>query len=408
MPRSLAITVACLAAVFSAADWRQFRGNDNNSATTAERLPLVWTEKKDDVAAKNVAWKAELPGKAVSSPIVVGGKVLVTADSGIRRDRLHVLCFDAASGQQDWERQYWATGRCFCHPTSAVAAPTPASDGQRVFAFYSSNDLACLDLEGNLQWYRGLSHDHPDAGNDVGMSSSPVVVADTVVVQIENQGDSFAMGLDALTGETRWRVERKRSANWVSPVVMRGPTPEGDVVVLQSSDRVTAHEPKTGEIVWSHEAACDIIASAAAVGDVVYLPSAGLTALRRSPGSQSLEKLWESGKLAPSRCSPIVQDGRLYVVNSAGVLTCGDAKTGESIWQLRLGGSYWSTPLIAGGHLYSVSQDGTARVVKLGDDAGEIVHEYEFGESILGSPAAADGALYFRSDKHLWRIAEDD
>lgn len=400
------LLTATLLVMTAAADWRQFRGNDNNSATTAERLPTTWTEKKDDQEQKNVAWKAELPGKGVSSPIVVGGKVIVTADSGARRDRLHVLCFDAQSGKQDWERQYWATGRTFCHPTSAIAAPTPTSDGERIFAFFSSNDLACLDLAGNLLWYRGLTHDFPDAANDVGMSSSPVVVGSTVVVQIENQGDSFAAGLNAETGETRWRVERNRGANWVSPIVMRGPTPETDAVVLQSAARVTAHSPLTGEVVWSHDAPCDIIASPAAKEDLVFLPSGGLTALRRSPGSMSLEKLWDSNKLAPARVSPIVHNGRIYVINSGGVLNCGDAKTGEVVWQLRLGGTFWSTPLLAAGYLYAVNQDGGAKVVKLGDAEGELVHEYEFGEAMLGSLAAADGAIYFRSNKHLWKIAE--
>ena len=88
----------------------------------------------------------------------------------------------------DWERQFWATGRTMCHPTSSVAANTPSSDGKRIYAFFSSNDLACLDLAGNLLWYRGLTHDFPTAVNDVGMSASPIVLGDTVVVQVENKG----------------------------------------------------------------------------------------------------------------------------------------------------------------------------------------------------------------------------
>jgi outer membrane protein assembly factor BamB len=204
VPR-MAVAVAFLLAASSAgaADWLQFRGTNSNSATTDAPPPA---DLSDTLA--HVAWQASLPGRGLSSPIVVDGRVIVTCSSGPNQDRLHVLCFDAASGKQLWERQFWATGRTLTHPSSANAAPTPASDGKLVFAFYSSNDLACLDLDGNLKWFRGLAHDFPHAGNDVGMSSSPVVLGDVVITQIECQGDSFAAGIDKHTGESRWRIVR--------------------------------------------------------------------------------------------------------------------------------------------------------------------------------------------------------
>ena len=149
----------------------------------------------------------------------VSGRVIATSASGASQDRLHVHAFDAASGKSLWERQFWATGRTLCHPTSSVAACSPMSDGQRIFAFFSSNDLVCLDLNGNLLWYRGLTLDYPTAANDVGMSSSPLVVDGTVIVQVENKGDSFAAGLDAETGQTRWKIPRKPEMNWTSPTV---------------------------------------------------------------------------------------------------------------------------------------------------------------------------------------------
>ena len=173
-----------------AADWPQFRGAESNSVTSAAQPPAEWS----DADGKNVAWKVDLPGRGPASPIVVDSKVIVTASSGVNQDRLHVLCFDAADGSKLWERQFWATGRTLTHPSSANAAPTPASDGELIFAFFSSNDLACLDLDGNLKWFRGLAHDYPAAGNDVGMSSSPVVAGDSVIVQVECQGDSFRHG----------------------------------------------------------------------------------------------------------------------------------------------------------------------------------------------------------------------
>ena len=91
--------------------------------------------------------------------------------------------------------------------TCGAPAPSPASDGKRVFALFSSNDLICLDLDGNLQWFRGLTFDHPNVSNSLGMASSPVVVGDTLVAQVENDSQSLATGIDVATGKTVVRVD---------------------------------------------------------------------------------------------------------------------------------------------------------------------------------------------------------
>lgn len=305
-----------LAQASPAADWLQFRGSDNSSIAAGAKVPTQFA------TDKNVAWKAPLVGKGVSGPIIVGNKVFVTASSGpVVQDRLHVLCFDATSGKQLWHRQFWATGRCFHHPTSANAAPTPCSDGERIFAFYSSNDLICLDLDGNLQWYRGLAVDFPKAGNDVGMSSSPVVAGGAVVVQSESQGDAFAAGLDVLTGETLWRENRKQGANWASPSLLRDKVGK-EVILLQSSNVLTAHEPRSGKQVWKYDAGCSIIPSATAVNDRVYLPANGLSVLEASATTTSPMLAWESSRLGPGNASPVIVGDQVYVLNSAGVLTC--------------------------------------------------------------------------------------
>ncbi len=386
----LALVVLCSLG----ADWRQFRGPDLTGVANAP-LPTSWT------AEENRAWQANLPGKGVSSPILVDGHVLITASSGPKEERLHVLSFAASDGHLEWERQYWATGRTLCHPTSAVAAPTPASDGQRVFAFYSSNDLACLDLAGNLLWFRGLTHDFPTAANDVGMASSPVVTADVVVVQVECQGKSFAAGIDKQSGETRWEVPRQKSANWASPAVVRD-TQGREVVLLQSGDRLTAHDPATGAERWVHPESCSTIPSVVAAGDLLLVPGGGLTALR--VGASAPEVVWKELRLDPSSASPVVRAEHVYSLSRAGVLNCAEWATGKLVWQLRLKGPFWATPLIAGDYLYALNQDGLAQVVRLGA-TGEEAFTFEFGEPVLGSPAAADGALYVRGEKHLWKIA---
>ena len=382
----------CLSA---AADWPGFRGTDGTSVAPGASLPLTWSEKE------NVAWKAELPGRGVSGPIVVGGRVFVTASDGVRQDRLYVLCFDAQSGDELWRRTFWATGRTLTHPFSANAAPTPVSDGKYVYAFFSSNDLACLDLDGNLRWYRGLGHDYPKAGNDVGMSCSPVLADDTIVVQVESQSDPFAAGIDANSGEERWRIRRDAAANWASPTVMR--TGGETVVLLQSPSGLTAHDVSSGKKLWRHDARCGDIASPVFRDGRVFIPSDGLTVLAPPTEGTAATLLWNSPRMRPGPASAVVDEDRVYALYS-GVLSCAKVEDGDLLWQLRVGGSHWTTPVIAGGHLYCIDQEGNATVIRLGEK-GEIVGTSQFGEPVLGSPAVSGNALFVRGAKHLWKIA---
>lgn len=390
-------TMACGLLTLTGADWLQFRGSSSNSVVDTT-LPKSWSE------TENLAWTAELPGRGPSSPIVVDRRVVVTCSDGVRHDRLIVLCFDTQTGGELWRRQFWATGRTYSHPSSANAAPTPASDGQAIFAFFSSNDLIALDLDGQLLWYRGLAYDYPKAGNDVGMSSSPVVIGDTVVVQVENQGDSFAAGIDTATGETRWRVERTRRANWTSPAVLPGAGVRPDLVLLQSPDGLSGHDVRSGKELWRFDEVCDTIASPVPAGDRVYFAGGGLTALDFNDQSPAPQLAWQSNRLRPDSASNVVWGERVLALNG-GILKCGDAADGETLWQLRIGGKHWATPVIADGYLYCVNDAGDAHVVKLNDERGEIVGTARFPEGIQGTPAVADGAMYVRSDRHLWKIS---
>jgi len=398
LPRRAVVAVAAWGAVIllAGADWPQFRGAESRSLAMNERLPT-------DLGPENVAWVVDLPGQGVSGPIVVGHRVLLSCSSGYRERRLHVLCMDSKSGRPRWQRQFLATGRTMCHPTTAVAAPTPACDGKRVFAFFSSNDLACLDLEGNLLWYRGLSRDFPTAANDVGMASSPLVVGETVVVQLESQGESFAAGLNTTTGETRWRVPIVRQASWTSPVRWSAGGGKQELVLLQTPSGLAGINVKTGKQVWQHRAACSSTASCVVSGTTVFLPASGLAALR--PEESQVEVLWSEGRLSTGAASPVVYRERIYTLNRAGVLACATVNTGAVRWKKRLKGTFWATPVALDDNLYCVNQDGVVQIVSLAE-RGEVIASYDLGESILASPAVADDAIYFRSDRHLWKIAD--
>jgi len=393
------LTLSCLflSTTCQAGDWRQFRGNLINSVAQ-EDLPT-------ELSGETIAWKVDLPGRGLSGPIVVGDKLFLTASSGYIQDRLHVLCFDTSDGRRVWERQFTALGRTNCHEKMCNATPTMASDGERVFAFYSSNDLICLDMQGNLQWMRGLGSEFPNASNSLGMSSSPIVIGQTVVVQVESDAEAFACGIDALSGETRWQLDRPRAANWTSPTMLPATKDAPALALLQSSKGITAVDAETGTIVWNYDNGASTIPSATVSDRHVVIPSHGLTVLKPGSDGTSFEEVWNSSRLSPSTPSPVVFDGMTFTVNNAGVLSAGDIESGDRLWQLRLKGPFSGTPLASNGHLFLFNEGGGAFVVKPGRSGGEVISELDLGEKILCSPAAADHALYIRSDEHLWKFA---
>jgi len=404
--RFLRPQLACLLMMLSpgvsfAADWPMFRGPNGRSVADTQTVPTEWSVTE----GTNIAWQADLPGRGVSSPIVVGERLFLTASSGPNRNRLHVLAFDTTSGKKLWHRQMWATGRTLCHETSAVAAPTPASDGSRVFAYFSSNDLVAFDLDGNLLWMRGLALDFPGAGNDIGLSSSPVVVDDVVVIQSEAQGNSFVAAIDATDGSTRWSLKRPEAPSWSSPIVYDGEQ-EGKAVqnvVLQSSGNLSAHRLVDGKELWSLELACDTIPSPV-FDKILYVAAGGLLALdvNNKPLDDAL--VWQESKLKAGSPSPVILGDEIFVINSGGVLTCGSLEAKRVVWRQRLGGHFWATPVVVGNYLYCFNSSGKCFVVERGEK-GKLISEMEFGEDILASPAVANDAMFVRSHQHLWKIA---
>ena len=397
----LAILVALSlpAFILHAGDWTQFRGPHASGISGEDGLPVQLD------AQRHLAWQIELPGRGLSSPIIVGDRLFVTCASGSQQDRLHVIYFDTKDGSKVWERTFWAMGRTMTHPKTCVAASTPVTDGRYLFALFSSNDLLCLDLDGNLIWMRGLTRDYPNVSNSLGMASSLILAADTLVVQVENDSESLALGIEPRTGTNRWKIERPKAANWTSPVVLPGGSEDRAVVALQSTKGIHAVDPATGHELWSFTEGAAPIPSSAATDGVLYVPSNGITALKPTSSAEP-EKLWQSRTLRPATASPVVFGGRLYVLNSAGILSCGDTGNGERLWQLRMEGPFSATPVVAGKYLYCVNENGLVQVVDSAAAEGEIVGQLDLGATILGTPSIAHGALYIRGDHHLWKFTK--
>ena len=378
-------------------NWLSFRGDSGNGIINHSLSPDIGTKSKS-------AWKAELPGRGLSSPIVVGGRVYLTASSGPKQETLHVISYNGNTGKKDWEKTFKATGRTVCHEKTCVAAPTMVSDGKVVVAQFSSNDVFCLDLEGNLKWLRGLTYDYPNAANGLGMSSSPVIANGVLIAQVENDAESFTAGLSLRNGTTLWKKDRPRGANWTSPTVLgKGKKQQ---VALQSMKGISVIDPKSGKDQWKYEDGAATIPSSTVLGNTILVPSNGLTALQAREDGKSHTQLWQDNKLGPGTGSPTISGNQLYVINKANVLTCAKIKSGEILWRIRLKGPVSGSPVATKDHLFVFNEAGLGQVVRLDGEEGKTVSSIDLKETILCTPAVSDGGLYVRSDNTLWKLSD--
>lgn len=380
-----------------AGDWRQFRGPNASGVSNEKGLPTAWSNKT------NIRWKATLPGRGVSNPVIAGGRIFVTASSGWQQKRLHVLCFEEATGKLLWERQFWATGASQCHPKTCMAAPTPVTDGENVYALFATHDLAALDKNGNLHWFRSLTDDYPTVGNNVGMASSPILWKDTLLLAVENAGESFALAIDTRTGKNRWRRPRQRGINWVTPLVIES----GDKaqVLFQSPDELTAYDPATGKKLWKVTGqGFSTIPSPIFAEGKILTQGGKFLAIRPGNGKKKAEILWQSRKLRCGYASPLYYDGKVYALASRGVLRCADAVSGAPLWDMRVEGNFAASPVIADGKLYAVNESGATTVIDITGARAKPLSRNPIGEKILATPVIANGAIYLRSDKQLYCI----
>jgi outer membrane protein assembly factor BamB len=379
-----------------AGDWPRFRGPNGSAVSEDPNVPVEFGPDK------NLRWKVELPARGVSSPVVARGRVYVTGSTGYRERRLHVLCYDQLTGKKLWERQLASTGNTACHPKTSMAGPTPACDGENVYALFATGDLAGFDCEGNLLWYRSLVGDYPDISNQVGMAASPVLAGDVLLLPMENAGESFAAGLDKKTGKNLWKKKRLRDINWVTPVVVK----DNDRLagIYQTRKDVTAYDVKTGEVLWRFEGDKLSSVQCPVLGEgLVFVSGGPHRALKPVPGEASPEEVWNSLQLGGGYPSIFYHGGRVYGMTRVGV-GCLDAGTGKPVWQMRLSGKFSASPILVGGKLYTTSEEGIITVIAAGKTP-RILARNHVGETLLATPAVSNGALFVRGYTTLYCFA---
>jgi outer membrane protein assembly factor BamB len=398
MKISKLILISLLLNAFAFGDWLGFRGNNGNGFVDGQ-LPA------DLNLISSNSWKVSLPGRGLSSPIIVNNLVLLTASSGPQQKNLHILAFDIENGVIEWERVFKATGRTICHEKTCVASSTMVSNGNVVVAQFSSNDIFCLDLKGNLVWLRGLTFDYPNIANGLGMSSSPVISNGVLIAQVENDADSYTFGLNLQNGTTNWKKLRPKGANWTSPIILKDKSTEW--VGLQSKTGLTFVLPSNGDEFWSYnDGASTIPSSAIAPNRSVLIPSNGITAIKKANNGAPFSQIWSNNKLSPGTGSPTVSGNQVFVVNRANVLTSASVENGEINWRLRIKGPVSASPITTDKNLILFSEEGICQIIDISNIIeAKVLNEMDFQDTILCTPAANNKSLFVRSDKSLWRVS---
>lgn len=369
------LLILSLAGATGDVKWPGFLGA-GHSEVAAESLPLTWSPDK------NIAWKTNLPGHGQSSPIVWRDRVFVTAVEGPLKDTYHVAALNLADGKILWQHSLESSDKVKDSNHVSRAAPTPATDGQAVYAFFESGDVTALSLDGQVRWQRSLSRDYGKFHNEFGLAASPLVTNDAVLLLIDHDGPSYVIALAKDDGRTLWKTERSPRRSWSSPALV----PVGDKfhLVCSSAGSVDGYDPATGKLVWSfNEVAGNTAATPLAFGDGLFLVGASpgrepgeradgakrsnlAAAIQATPTGPRFNVLWRTEEAVPSFGSPVVIQDHAYWINRVGVVYCLDARLGEKRYAERTPQSCWATPLGVGDRVYLFGKDGLTTVLRTG------------------------------------------
>jgi outer membrane protein assembly factor BamB len=308
---------------------------------------------------------------------------------------------------------------------NSYGSPSPVIEEGRVFVHFGSYGTACLDTKTlTVLWQR---RDLP-CRHYRGPSSSPISFQNLLILTLDGADLQYTVALDKKSGETKWKTDRTANWNDLDPNTGK-PVADGDmrkahstpvIVTVGGEPRMIsvgakaayAYDPRNGKEIWK----VDLPGFSASMRPVIYgnyaivttgyggasLYAVPLDALSKVSPSQVA---WKHNKMVPAKPSPLVVDDLIYLINDSGVATCLEAKTGEQVWQERVGGTYSASPLYVDGRIYLFSEQGKTIVLKPGRTL-EVLATNNLPDGFMASAAVAGKAFYLRTKTHLYRVEE--
>jgi len=439
MKRLLVAMGACAVAAvhLHAENWPQWRGPSAIGVSSERQLPERWSD------TENIAWKARLRGTGISSPIVWGDLVFVTSQVGSgevrpgprlvqsgdpltagerplttsgadanRRVGFLVTALDRRSGGPAWEFELPAEGPLpAVHEKHNLASPSPVTDGERVYAWFGTGQIAAVDLAGKLVWKKHLGAAYGPFEINWGHGSSPVVYKNRLILLCYHEHASYLLALDSRTGDVQWKADAAAGVtSYSTPLIVE--TSDRAEIVVNSSGGVSGHNATTGARAWFIEEPNRFPIPTPTFHDGVIYTSRGyrsspFMAIRPGGSGNVAEShvVWKQSTGAPYISSLIYYDGLIYMTGDVGVLTVTDATTGARVFQDRIGGVYTASPVAGDGKVYLASEDGETIVLAAGRTP-KILSRNRLNARQLASPAIAAGRLYIRSDDALYAIGK--
>ena len=428
MMTAVALTVMLSLEAVTANEWPQWRGPFNNGMAVGD-APVQWD-------ANDVRWRLEIPGRGHSTPVVAGNRMFLTtaiptgkgrtpttagpagggADAGLEH-RFDILAIDRTTGKLLWQRTaIVATPHEGYHRVyGSFASNSPVTDGTRVFAFFGSRGLYAYDMNGELLW-------KSDFGVRMRMDmafgeGTPLTLHDgRLLLHFDHLDTGFLVMLDAATGREIWRTQRTERYNWAAPYVAHH---DGRRQIIVNGLTVRSYDFETGRFLW--EAAGlgeNTIPQPVQHEDLVFAMSGHTVRVVKAirlgrtgnlTGTDAM--VWSTDRGAPYTPSPVLHDGRLYVVSDNGRISCFDAETGKPHYQqqrLPKPYNFKASPVGARDKLYLATEEGDVVVVRMGDRFEVLATNTLDDQSFIASPVIVGGTIYLRSRTHLFAISGAD
>jgi outer membrane protein assembly factor BamB len=424
---------------FTGSFWPQWRGPLGTGVSLDADPPLEWSENS------NIKWKALLPGRGHSSPVVWKDRVFVTsavetdgaADPDVvkavesqtpefHRAKAHmpekvlrfvVIALDRADGTVVWERTVnQSAPHAATHADGSWASSSPLTDGVRVYAYFGSYGLYCLGMDGEVQWEKQFGPLKMKA--NFGEGTSPALCGDTLVLSQDQEDQSFIVALDKKTGAERWRADRDEGTSWATPLVVEQ---DGRTQVITSATTlIRSYDAATGTVLWEIGGMTGNVIPSPVANDGIVVCMSGfrgnalvavkLSAARGDAAQAPGAVAWTSVKDTPYTPSPLLYDGLLYYLKgNDAMLTCANAATGEAQLEavkLEGVGMTYASPVAAAGRVYVTGRKGLTVVIKSGQ-ALEVLARNQLDDSFTASAALAGSEVYLRGYEKLYCIAAE-
>jgi len=393
-----------------AQNWPGFRGPNQTAISDRIGFPTV-------VNAAEAAWKTKLPAPGHGSPSVWGDRVFVMCGNSDNAAR-HLVCLDLRSGAIQWSREF-PSAPYHLHKMNNHGTCTPAVDNERVYSYWASNQqtsLAAHTHDGVEVWRKNWG---PFVSSH-GAGTSPMVWRDLVIITHDHAepNTAFVAAFDGRTGDIRWKIPRVGRANgtaYAVPLVIQGPSGEDELILASNSEGVVAVDPATGATLWQHPSSFEyrVVSSPGHGGGMLFVScgqgGGGKKLVAISPGGTNntppARTVFEKTRATPYVTSPLFHKGLLYMVQDGiGLLTCMDAITGEELWQERVQGSFFSSPVCINDVLYLVDKAGDVITVHAGREYTP-VGRGSLGELSYATPAVGAGFLVFRTENQIMGFA---